>query len=715
MSGNRLRTAATLDFEDQNQYSLRLRVTDSGGAIFEQDLLVDVTGSNDPPTTITLSTESVAEGLPAGHIVGTLFASDPDPEDSHTFKIAGGRDSKSFSVQSNQLRTATVLDRESKDVLEVTIRATDTAKAYTDHTFFIVVDNANDAPTSITLSNNEVSEAQPTGSLVGTLGTNDPDAIPLLSLPLHLHILEKWDVPVNSATASSYLNDKDLEKELLSAVNTNFSPMRIEFTLGRIHSEDVSKRFADEAAEQDATNNLVQGNELATTLYGLMDPDLTEPGAFHLYFAPYIGKQTTHHPMKDYHGHAFVGQWTDAQDGGLQKTDLASAATQALLAVLGAENNNFDTDTIRAVRAQAATNRPVFNPPTAAFMALRADSDFATISVPDKEYHFDLDGNNVWVPFASNHSISQANTSIRRIILLSQGVDDQLSTVWNTLAQNVADAALTEKTLLVAPQFLRADQLGNSTATGLLHWPSSEAQLYGGLSSVSATQTNPNPNPTPEGGKKIDLYHRDSDYPAYPEKGRSELVTEFVEEIKKNPAGFAFLHLTHPDSVGHGHGWGSEKYHNSIRAVDADLALVFDLVENNSKFKGKTVLLLTADHGGGGGRLYEHTTPTHPLNFTIPFYTWGQGVSTGADLYALNLLHAHHQTQPLTQLTLENLPSNQFEMATSRTSLLNYLVSVQYLAHGLMPSKTFPSEAPATLNTSLLSVSMVFAPTTSPS
>ena len=38
----------------------------------------------------------------------------------------------------------------------------------------------------------------------------------------------------------------------------------------------------------------------------------------------------------------------------------------------------------------------------------------------------------------------------------------------------------------------------------------------------------------------------------------------------------------------------------------------------------------------GGGRLYEHTTPTHPLNFTIPFYTWGQGVSTGADLYALN-------------------------------------------------------------------------------
>ena len=46
------------------------------------------------------------------------------------------------------------------------------------------------------------------------------------------------------------------------------------------------------------------------------------------------------------------------------------------------------------------------------------------------------------------------------IILLSQGVDDQLSTVWNTLAQHIADEALAEKTLLVAPQFLRADQLG---------------------------------------------------------------------------------------------------------------------------------------------------------------------------------------------------------------------------------------------------------------
>ena len=613
-----------------------MQVTDSGGAVLEQDLLVQVTGSNDPPTLITLSAESVTEGLPIGHIVGNLSASDPDPGDSHTFRIAGGRDSKSFSIQSNQLRTAAIFDRETKDTLEVTIRGIDAAKAYTDHTFYLTVDNANDAPTSITLTNHEVSEAQPTGTLVGTLGTTDPDVIPILSLPLHLHLLEKWDVPVSSSTATNYLNEDDLEKELLSAINAIFSTARIEFTLGRIHSEDVSKRFANEAAEQDAINNLVQGNELATTLHGLMDPDLLEPGAFHLYFAPYIGKNTTHHPMKAFHGHAFVGQWTDAQEGDLQKTDLPSAATQALLAVLGAENFNFDTDTIRAIRVQAASSSPVFNPPTAPTMPLRAESGFANISVPDKEYHFDLGGNNVWVPYASNHSISQANTSIQRIILLSQGVDDQLSPVWNTLAQNIADEALTEKTLLVAPQFLRADQLGNSTATGLLHWPSSEAQLYGGLSSLSATQINSNPDSTPAGGKKIDLYHRDSDYPAYPEKGHSELVTEFVEEMKKNPAGFAFLHLTHPDSVGHGHGWGSDNYHNSIRAVDADLALVFDLVENNSKFKDKTVLLLTADHGGGGGRLYEHTTPTHPLNFTIPFYTWGQGVSTGADLYALN-------------------------------------------------------------------------------
>ena len=123
-----------------------MQVTDSGGAVFEQDLLVQVTGSNDPPTLITLSAGSVAEGLPIGHIVGNLSASDPDPGDSHTFRIAGGRDSKSFSIQSNQLRTAAILDRETKDTLEVTIRAIDAAKAYTDHTFYLTVDNANDAP-----------------------------------------------------------------------------------------------------------------------------------------------------------------------------------------------------------------------------------------------------------------------------------------------------------------------------------------------------------------------------------------------------------------------------------------------------------------------------------------------------------------------------------------------------------------------------------------
>ena len=138
LSGNQLRTAATLDFENRDQYNIRMQVTDSGGAVFEQDLLVQVTGSNDPPTLITLSAESVAEGLPIGHIVGNLSASDPDPGDSHTFRIAGGRDSKSFSIQSNQLRTAAILDRESKDTLEVTIRAIDAAKAYTDHTFYLL-------------------------------------------------------------------------------------------------------------------------------------------------------------------------------------------------------------------------------------------------------------------------------------------------------------------------------------------------------------------------------------------------------------------------------------------------------------------------------------------------------------------------------------------------------------------------------------------------
>jgi hypothetical protein len=133
----------------------------------------------------------------------------------------------------------------------------------------------------------------------------------------------------------------------------------------------------------------------------------------------------------------------------------------------------------------------------------------------------------------------------------------------------------------------------------------------------------------PDNGRnKIDVYVNDSD--------TAGLVSTLISDLTLKPLEYVFLHLADPDAVGHAHGWditpGSE-YSNAIKTMDDRLGTIFDLIDGDSRFTGCTAILLTADHGGSGG---DHSNPTVPEDFTVPFYLWGPGIMAGADLYALN-------------------------------------------------------------------------------
>jgi hypothetical protein len=56
------------------------------------------------------------------------------------------------------------------------------------------------------------------------------------------------------------------------------------------------------------------------------------------------------------------------------------------------------------------------------------------------------------------------------------------------------------------------------------------------------------------------------------------------------------------------------------------------LVETDPQLKGKTAIVLTADHGGSA---FTHLNPQLKGNFTVPVMVWGVGVARG-DLYAMN-------------------------------------------------------------------------------
>jgi hypothetical protein len=130
----------------------------------------------------------------------------------------------------------------------------------------------------------------------------------------------------------------------------------------------------------------------------------------------------------------------------------------------------------------------------------------------------------------------------------------------------------------------------------------------------------------PDNGRdKIDVYERVNN--------SGTLTRDFIAAMNAKPYHYSFIHFAEPDAAGHHSGWGNAEYNNAVKAIDGYLGAIFNLVQTNPTLAGKTTIILTADHGGSGK---DHSNPTLPLDYTIPFYVWGPGVPAGADLYVLN-------------------------------------------------------------------------------
>jgi type I phosphodiesterase/nucleotide pyrophosphatase len=110
------------------------------------------------------------------------------------------------------------------------------------------------------------------------------------------------------------------------------------------------------------------------------------------------------------------------------------------------------------------------------------------------------------------------------------------------------------------------------------------------------------------------------------------MQSHLISALTADPARYTFVHYANPDAAGHSYGWGSAAYNEAIKAVDAHLGELFDLVTSSPTLAGRTAIVLSADHGGDG---YDHSDQTLAVDYTIPFFVWGAGVGRG-DLYSLN-------------------------------------------------------------------------------
>ncbi len=171
----RLKAGQSLDFETEPTVNLTITATDQGGGglAYNEVFVITVTDLNEAPTDITLSSTNVSEQTD-GAIVGNVGVVDPDAGDTHSWTV----DDVRFEVVGGQLKlkAGQTLDQGTEPTVTVTITVTDqggTGLAYNE-VFVITVDNVNQAPTDVTLSNANVNE-NAAGAAIGNLGVVDPD------------------------------------------------------------------------------------------------------------------------------------------------------------------------------------------------------------------------------------------------------------------------------------------------------------------------------------------------------------------------------------------------------------------------------------------------------------------------------------------------------------------------------------------------------------
>jgi arylsulfatase A-like enzyme len=105
----------------------------------------------------------------------------------------------------------------------------------------------------------------------------------------------------------------------------------------------------------------------------------------------------------------------------------------------------------------------------------------------------------------------------------------------------------------------------------------------------------------------------------------ASLVETAVRQIRGNrEREFVVLYLNDLDLAGHAWGWMSPAYRQTAGIIDRALGQLLPLVEDPS-----TLIIVTADHGGGGVLPQDHDHP-HPINDGIPIALLGGGVTPGA-------------------------------------------------------------------------------------
>jgi subtilisin-like proprotein convertase family protein len=285
--GDQLKTNATFDFDAKNLYTVRVRAIDLGGLSVEQQLFVNITNVNDPPTDVKISNSSVPENSPIGTVVGSFSTTDADDGDTHTYSFvsgAGDADNTLFAIVGNSLVTRNIFNFESRNSYSIRIQTEDAGGLKFEQLFPISITNVNETPLSVRISRRTIAENSPIGTVLGTLTTTDTDTLTDTEFVYSL-VSGTGDTSNNRFVISGnqVLSNAPLDFETINKLSI------------RVRSTDLGGLFTEASFAIDVTNvnelptaltlsaNTILENQPVGTVIGLFsnnDPDFNDS---HLY------------------------------------------------------------------------------------------------------------------------------------------------------------------------------------------------------------------------------------------------------------------------------------------------------------------------------------------------------------------------------------------------------------------------------------------------
>jgi len=133
---------------------------------------------NYPPTDISLSNDSINENTATGTTIGTFSSTSLDPGDTYTYSLVAGTgddNNSSFIISGSLLKNGFIPNYEVKTSYKIRVRSTDSIGQFTEKQFTITINNVNEAPYGLSLSNSSQAENTATGTTIGTFSTSDVD------------------------------------------------------------------------------------------------------------------------------------------------------------------------------------------------------------------------------------------------------------------------------------------------------------------------------------------------------------------------------------------------------------------------------------------------------------------------------------------------------------------------------------------------------------